>query len=243
MQIALIADIHGNLTALDAVLEHLDRDSIHDIICLGDVAIFGPQPRETLARIRSLGCPVIMGNTDSWALTPAPHPIRNDESEGINALELWGAAQLTDADRAFIRTFQPTIQVELTQGETLLCYHGSPRSYDDSIIATTGDEELGEMMDDWRATFMVGGHTHMPFVRRWQSSMVFNPGSVGLPYEILPDNAGVRNPPWAEYAVLSWDERGIDIDLRRVGYDLDRLLEQVRGSEMPYAERWAGDWR
>ena len=69
--IALIADIHGNLPALDAVLEELEREGVDQILCLGDVAV-GPQPTETLERVRELGCPVVMGNWDAYFLRRLP---------------------------------------------------------------------------------------------------------------------------------------------------------------------------
>ena len=72
MRVALLADIHGNGFALDAVVDALATEAVDQIVCLGDVAIFGPQPREVLNLIRSLKCPVIMGNTDAWALAPKP---------------------------------------------------------------------------------------------------------------------------------------------------------------------------
>ena len=66
MRIGLIADIHGNGIALDVVLAELARERVDEIICLGDVAALGSQPREVLARLRAIGCPVVMGNTDAW---------------------------------------------------------------------------------------------------------------------------------------------------------------------------------
>jgi predicted phosphodiesterase len=69
MRLALISDIHGNLVALEAVLAEIAQQNIaHDsqhILCLGDVAAFGPQPLQVLARLQTIGCPVVMGNTDT----------------------------------------------------------------------------------------------------------------------------------------------------------------------------------
>jgi 3',5'-cyclic AMP phosphodiesterase CpdA len=69
MRVALIADIHGNALALDTVLAELSRDHVDQIVCLGDVVEGGPQPREILDRIRALGCPIVMGNTDERMLS------------------------------------------------------------------------------------------------------------------------------------------------------------------------------
>ena len=70
MALALLADIHGNLTALEAVLDDMDIFDVEDILCLGDAANFGPQPQETLRRVHELGPKVVMGNTDAYLLRP-----------------------------------------------------------------------------------------------------------------------------------------------------------------------------
>jgi len=71
MRLAVISDVHGNSTALDAVMSELGREGVDEAVCLGDVSI-GPEPGEALERIRELGCPVIMGNWDAWLLDGVP---------------------------------------------------------------------------------------------------------------------------------------------------------------------------
>ena len=68
MNIALISDIHGNLAAFEAVLADIERVQPDQVDCLGDVLAEGPQPREVLARLRALGCPVVLGNADAELL-------------------------------------------------------------------------------------------------------------------------------------------------------------------------------
>ncbi len=242
MRIALISDIHGNLVALDAVLAELANEAIDQIVCLGDVAIFGPQPRETLVRVCDLDCPVVMGNTDAWALAPTPHPARDEETQLFNAVELWGAAQLTDADRAFIRTFQPVVTLDLA-GLSFLGFHGSPTSFHHVIQATTPDEEIERLFAGHHAAIMAGGHTHTPLVRRYQNAFLINPGSVGLPWMTSPGARGTRNPAWAEYALLTIDGQRLGVELRRTPFDLDALRVAVLASGMPHADWWLGDWR
>ncbi len=106
MRIGLISDIHGNLFALEAVLAELDREKLDDLICLGDVAALGPEPGAVLARLRALRCPVVMGNTDAWLLSP-PTTVA-DEIDRV--LTPWCIAQFSDADLAYIRAFPPTIE-------------------------------------------------------------------------------------------------------------------------------------
>jgi predicted phosphodiesterase len=76
--LALISDIHGNAVALDAVLADLTRRGADEVICLGDVAAGGPQPREVIARLRELDCQAIRGNADGWLLDGLPAG-RSDE--------------------------------------------------------------------------------------------------------------------------------------------------------------------
>lgn len=240
MRAALLADIHGNLFALDAVLDALATKAIDQIVCLGDVAIFGPQPQETLARLRNLGCAVVMGNTDAWALTPTPHPMRNEETPHYNAIELWSAAQLNEADRAYIRTFQPTITVELTDKPdeaTMLCYHGSPRSFHESIVATTPIAALDPMFKGIDALILAGGHTHQAYMRRYHDKILLNPGSVGRAYEIWSDGTP-HDAPWAEYALISYHAGEVQIGLRRVPYDVKALRDYTRTTAMPHSDWW-----
>jgi putative phosphoesterase len=241
MRIGLLSDIHGNLPAFAAVLAELQQESLDQLVCLGDVAIFGPQPRETLAALHTLACPLVMGNTDAWALDPQPHPERDADSAKFNAVELWGAAQLSADDRTFIRTFQPAVTIELGEGMALLCYHGSPRSYHDPIRATTPEDELAGYLGGARAMILAGGHTHEPFVRRFRDQIVLNPGSVGLPFETL-SGGRTRNPPWAEYAILEVDDGNVRLQLRRTPVDVGAICRAAQQSGMPFFDWWLADW-
>jgi putative phosphoesterase len=244
LTIALIADIHGNLVALDAVLDALKAEPPDQIICLGDVAATGPQPREVLHRLRELGCPVVMGNADAELLDVAPPgPDTDDDSRRIAEISRWCAAQLDDADRAFLASFQPTVEISLGEERSLLCCHGSPRSYDDVIVVATPDNELDAMIAGHEATVLAGGHTHIRMLRAHRGREIVNPGSVGLAYQFFPDGS-VRVPPWAEFALLSRADAGaVSIDFRRVPYDRDATVRTMTEREMPHAAWWAADWR
>jgi putative phosphoesterase len=202
VRVGLIADVHGNLAALEAVLAALDTERPDRVVCLGDVAAMGPQPRETLHRLRELACPVVMGNADAELLDPSLMPEATEDARRFKAMTRWAADQLDDADRAFIRGFQPTVEITLDPAIRLLCCHGSPRSFDDAITASTSEEELAPMLAGASATVIAGGHTHTRLLRTLPGRTLVNPGSVGLAYEFLPDGS-VRVPPWAEFALLT----------------------------------------
>jgi len=242
MRIALISDLHGVLEAAERVLADIQRAGVDQIICLGDVTLFGPQPREVLHLVRDLACPVVMGNTDAWAIDPQPLASRDADSERYFAVEEWGAARLDDADKAFIRTFQPVVEFAVDARTRLLCYHGSPRSFHEQILATTPDDALAAALqgrDD--VTLFAGGHTHTPLVRRFRSSLVVNPGSAGLPFQLRSDGSAV-NPPWAEYALVTGGAGNMSVELRRAPVDVARILADARASGMPHLAWWTRDW-
>jgi putative phosphoesterase len=243
-KIALVADIHGNLTALEAVVEGLANERLDQIICLGDVASTGPQPHEVLVRLRALGWPVVMGNADAELLAPGDAlPSATEDDRKIADISRWCAAQLADDDRAFLASFQPVIEVSLGGGKRLLCCHGSPRNYDEVILASTPDEELEGLLNGVEADVFAGGHTHRRMLRSLPGREFVNPGSVGLAYEFLPDG-GVRIPPWAELAVLTCSDGGaLSVDFRRLPYDREATVRAMHERAMPHAAWWAADWR
>ena len=234
-RIGVISDPHGNLLALEAVLAELEREELDGLVCLGDVAV-GPQPAETLARVRALGCPVVKGNWDDWfceGIPPADHEIAR---KLVEIGEFW-AAQLSAEELALMRGFAPTVELDLGGGETALCFHGSPSSNMEGIYSDTPDETLAQFLGDNRARVMLCGHTHLQMLRRFEQSVIVNPGAVGLPFSDWAPHT-IRIAPWAEYGILEYDEGRLRLDLRRTTYDVDALLDLALESGMPHAQWW-----
>lgn len=241
MRVAFISDTHGNLLALEAVLRELEHEDFDRLVCLGDVAV-GPQPHATIARVRELVCPVIMGNWDAWFLEGMPR-VQPDDEVGHRLVEIgaWWADELTDQDRDYLASFEPLLDLPVGDGESMLCFHGSPRSYNDWIFATTPDDEVARMLDGHAATVFVGGHTHLQMVRRLEGAVMVNPGSVGLPFrQWWPKE--VRIAPWAEYGLVAVEDGKVSIDLHRTTFDVGALLRIASESGMPHAEWWAESW-
>lgn len=243
MHIALISDIHGNLVSLEAVLADIHRERVDQIICLGDVAVLGPQPCEVIARLKALGCPCVMGNHDSDVLNL---DLVHDDTLGppwVVEMIDWCTGQLSEADCDYLRSFQPLIQVPLddTTRATLLCFHGSPRSNKDFILATTPPAELEKMLAGHKAMVMAGGHAHAQMLRQHKGVMIMNVGSVGWPVE-LPFKDTLSYLPWAEYAIVNWVDGVLDIEFRRVPIDLDAVKQAALTSDIPGAARWVEQW-
>ncbi len=236
--IAIIADVHGNLAALEAAIADMLRFDVEEVLCLGDVANFGPEPSATIARLRSLEPLTVMGNTDDYLLrtrTAADVANPDERTEGILEIEAWCAARLSEDDRAWVRSFPPTRELDL-DGCRVLAYHGSPRSYDDPVTPETPAQTLDAYFAGTEAKLYLGAHVHHQFVRKHRRSVVANPGSVGMAYD-RPVGGGERIAV-AEYALLQVVDGEPNLHLRRVPYDVDLLREAVARTGMPHAETY-----
>jgi predicted phosphodiesterase len=247
LKIAIISDIHGNAFALDGVLRDLEGESVDQLVCLGDAIQGGPQPAEVVARLRELACPVVMGNADAWLLTgveTSKEPISPARKIRLDAVREWSLTQLSEADRAFIAAFQPTVEIPLDGGRSLLCFHGSPTSFDDIIFPSTPDEEVNALLTPYLPHLMTGGHTHLQQIRHigTSDSFFFNPGSVGLSYNPQHTQESFRANPWAEYAVLTADSRRLALEFRRVPFDAGEMIAIYRASGRPFADDAAAQY-
>jgi putative phosphoesterase len=238
LRVGLISDLHGNLAALEAVLAELERESLDELVCLGDVAV-GPQGPETLARVRGLGCPVVQGNWDDWFAAGIP-ALSGDHGRRLMEQGEWWAQRLAPADLSYLGELPATLALPLGGGR-LLCFHGSPGSHSEAIHLGTSEDELGTLLDGHEATVLAAGHTHVQLLRPHGRSLLVNPGSVGLPFERWPPSASTRVLPWAEYAILEVDGH-LSVDLRRADYDVEGLLRLTLESGVPHAKWWVGCW-
>ena len=234
MRIGIISDIHGNLVALESVLHELAKDHIDHIVCLGDVAADGPQPREVIARLRQVSSSLVMGNMDAWLLSPRARNVKSERVRRITEIQSWGASQLSPDDLDYLRTFRQTIEFTLDVAEVpanLLCFHGSPTSNEEGISPRASEEELEQVLTGCMADVMACGHTHTQMLRRIGVRSILNPGSVGAP----------RCPPWAEYAVLQCNNGSLRLELRRVLPNVDSIVEAALSSGMPHPDWWIQD--
>jgi putative phosphoesterase len=240
-RIAVISDIHGNAIALDVALADIERAGVDQIVCLGDAIQGGAQPAQTVARLRELGCPVVMGNADAWLLNGVETGTETITEEQ-EAVRQWSLAQLSEADRAYIAAFTPTVIVALTSERDLLCFHGSPTSFDDILLPTTGEEEYERLLGPYAPAIMCGGHTHWQQVHRLGEAFFFNPGSVGLAYNHNQPEEHFRLDPWAEYAILSESEGALGLEFRRVPLPMDAVRQALRESGRPGVEAFLAQY-
>jgi predicted phosphodiesterase len=241
VKVAVFSDMHGNCIAFDAMLAHLKENPADQIVCLGDTTQGGPQPHETLQRLRDLNCPVVMGNADAWMLTGInTSTAEAPPSQQMEDIRQWSLSKLTAEDKAFIESFQPTVEIPLEGGRTLHCFHATPHNFDDVFLPSTPQDEFENFLRDRVPAIMTGGHTHVQYIRRLADTFYFNPGSVGLAYSHYQPDDTFRTDPWAEYAVLTAMPDGyVALEFRKVPYDMDALRHYILGSDMPHKEKVA----
>lgn len=224
MRVAALYDIHGNLPALEAVLDEIGQLGIDRVIVGGDV-VPGPLVRETMSRLLELGIPAqfIVGNCEVAVL----QEIAGEPSavpEAYRPIMRWTAQQLSPEYRQIMAGWPKTLSMEIDGvGEVLFC-HGTPRDENECFTRETSEEQLSPIFAGVSFPVVVCGHTHMQFDRTVGRTRVMNAGSVGMPF----------GEPGAHWLLL-----GPDVQLRRTKYDLERAAERIRATSYPEAENFA----
>ena len=239
MRIAVFSDIHGNDFAFDVVESDISKQNVDQTVCLGDAIQGGPQPTEVVQRLRRLDCPVVMGNADDWLLSgvaASDEGIPPERLKKMEEIRQWSLSKLSDEDRAFISSFQPTITIHLERGFDLLCFHGSPTSFDDAMLPHAPQEVFDQFLGAFTGHILTGGHTHAQQVRRVGELFFFNPGSVGFAFSHYQPDGQFRADAWAEYAILTVENGQTSLEFRRLPYDVDRLIDVHRQSGRPFAD-------
>ncbi|MGO4378748.1 metallophosphoesterase [Pseudoduganella sp. RAF19] len=219
MRIAAISDIHGNLWALDAVLDDIVKRKVDLTVNLGDILSSPLKPRETAERLMPLNLPTISGNHERQVLEDDPAQL---SVEDRNAYD-----HITDEQRAWIRSLPKTLRI----ADDVLLVHGTPSSDVRYFLETVTEqgrraathEEVLERASDAHASLILCGHTHIPRAFRLDDGrLIANPGSVGWPAfdDIHPfHHKAENNTPHARYAIFERTPCGWTIEHYAIAYD------------------------
>ena len=231
--LAILADIHGNRIALQAVLNDLKQQGGADhLIVLGDLAVFGPDPSGVLTLLQAHE-PIfhVCGNTDRYLVEERYPLIPGDESWQSQVLASfpWTANQLGKADLNFLAHLLRRQFLNFTEEHPLLAVHGSPRSDEENILPDTPELELRRMLLDGLAyNLLLCAHTHVPLDRIVAGKRVVNVGSVGLPFD---------GDPRASYALIHLVPGGeYRVEFRRVAYEVEAVVNELMAVAHPAAE-------
>jgi len=240
VKLGVVADMHGNAAALEAVVAEGTSLGVDRWWALGDLVLFGPRPTETMRLLLSLpGIEFVRGNTDRYVLTgeqPDPHPTAADAVGDVGLVERFAgmAAQIGWARGALgeaglldaLEELPDSVRTVLPDGTRVLGIHASPISDDGPGIDTDADNELlASLIAGCDADVVVGGHTHVPTDRVVDGVRLVNGGSVGLP----------RRADGACWLLIDGDEQGTRIDRRVVDFPVDEVVADLHDRRHPGA--------
>lgn len=210
-RIAILADIHGNLPALEAVMADLARVAPDEVIAAGDIVNRGPQSRECLQAVRAAGWTVLFGNHEEyvlkWAAGPLPGP---DDNPDWWLPPVRVAQQLSAEELNYLAALPRAHVVALPGLPAIRVVHGSLRALNDGIGEWMSDDDLRAAVWSAPEPVVVGAHTHVPFSRRLDGRWALNSGAVGFPF---------NGNPAAQYLVLESSNGAWQADFRAVPYD------------------------
>lgn len=235
MRLAVISDVHGNLHALDAVLEDIARQGVDTTVALGDFVSGPSDPSGVADRFIELDMPSVRGNHDRFI---------TDGRENDWHIDALVRGLLDERHKAWLAAVPATLVLE---GDVLLC-HGTPVDDNASFLDTVIEVAAGrvptlqsrEHIEAAAAGFdfevILCGHTHVPrSLRLGDGRLVVNPGSVGLPFDI--------GSPDARYAIVERRRSGWNTQLHAVAYDHGAAAKQALERGYPnWAEALSGGW-
>lgn len=237
MRLAILADIHGNIRALEAVITELRREKPDRIVNLGD-CFSGPLHAAAVADVLiEYDWLTVRGNHDRWLIETPPEQMGRSDQHAF--------AQLDMREEDWLRDLPATARPE---PDVLLC-HGTPASdttyltetiTGDRVRAATADEVEARLSGE-RAQLVLCGHSHIPrMIERANGGLVVNPGSVGLQAytDSDPFHAVERGAPEACYALATRGTGGWSISFRTVPYDHEAAARDAGAAGRPDWANW-----
>jgi len=233
MTLAVIADIHGNLPALEAVLADITRRGVTRIVDLGDCASGPLWPRETCEVLMARGYPTVRGNHDRWVATLAPSDMYPSDRYTFN--------ELNEQQRRWLRDLPATLRLD----PDILAVHG--RADDDNCylleeieqgrLVRAAADAIAQRLGGTDAALVLCGHSHQQhMVRVPDGPIVLNPGSVGLPAYRDPTgtpHVSEVGSPHARYALVSRDNGAMTIELVALEYDHASAAKRAAANGSP----------
>lgn len=216
MDIALIADVHSNLEALEAVLERVED---YRILCLGDLVGYGANPNEVIELIREKNIPCIMGNHD-YAISTGDY---FDLSPKAVIAANWTKKVLKKENLGFLSRLPNVLRLE-DGGRKLFLAHATPEGpiFGDYIHPDTDPFKFSYYATEYDEDIIGLGHLHVPYVYRRFEKIIVNPGSVGQPRD---------GSTLAKYAILHLEKMSVEI--LGVKYDSELSAKKIIEANLP----------
>jgi putative phosphoesterase len=230
MRIAAFSDTHGNLSAFEAVQEDMARHGPFDhVLMAGDLVAGGPYPAETLAAIRAMNIPVVLGNTDYYLIAAPEDPELPALDPGEQAMNAWAAERIGPEGLAYLRMLPHRYHLPGPSGDILMV-HANPDNLEEAIGPDDDERALEERLAGVEAAVLLFGHLHIAYQRRLGSLLLVDTASVGFPRD------GDHRAVWSE---IHYDETGWHAVIHRVPYDMEAVALTLEQCGMPHGKKRA----
>ncbi|MFZ0548465.1 MAG: metallophosphoesterase family protein [Candidatus Promineifilaceae bacterium] len=246
MKVAIFSDVHGNLTAFEAVLADIKRNEPDMTFFAGDLCLLGARPKACLDLLRAENISAVHGNTDLTVIEnpPLPEDITEEERQRvINIYHLidWTAAELGEMDRAYLDEipFHHRVSPTVNPLDDLYIVHANPRDVDQPIFPNEAlqkkiyneikqpdnDPDLRHLLSDLDTGVMAYGHVHIPNIRHWGHIVLANISSVSLPLD---------GDSRAKYGLLTWEEgKGWTVTHQYIEYNIEQERQLLSQKQPP----------
>ncbi len=225
IKVAIISDIHGNIVALDAIIEQLNKERIDKIIVLGDLCNELPNGNEVINRLREIHAEVIKGNKEEYFLEYEKYKYNWSNIQFKNTIFMYN--QLSQENKEYIRNLPFELNLDI-EGIKIKNVHASPESISE-LVYEYDEEKIDKYTKKLKEDILIFGHIHDPiWVKEKNGKTVINAGCAGV---------SVFNIGQAEYVILDIQNGKYNIEARKVDYSLEKLKENIIKSGMPENER------
>lgn len=224
MRIGLISDLHGNLQALDAVLDALAGLDVSAILCAGDLVCYGADHAAVLQRLQDHHIPAVKGNYDEAVACNLPTASRKPSSPRNEPLKIaalqWTQTHIASRQREQLAALPWTARFRYGSAWVQVIHAGLEHL--DQWITPEVPDEMRTLAEAFPGDIVVMGHSHRQFAERVGGSLLVNPGAVGR---------SLDGDPRAAFAVLDTNTR--QVEFHRIAYDLEAAVRAIAESGMP----------
>lgn len=232
MKFAVLSDIHGNMFALRAVLADIEKKNVDRILCLGDLAMAGPEPNKVIDFVKTQDWTVIQGNTDEMIANFSEElfdKLHKDAPIMANALKQ-DVEDISDENISYLKNLPINKCIDV-EGIKILLTHGSPRRNNENIYPNMDIKIIEDIVQDADADLIFCGHTHIPCGYQTNSKItIINDGSVGRPFTEKPD---------ACYVLADVKNGQFEIEHRTLDYDRESAMAILEKRPFEGAEKLA----
>ena len=226
MRVAVLADIHGNLAAAEAVMDDIQRQSPDYIVAAGDLAMRGSHPAETVDLLVDRCDALLLGNTDAYLANMYLAGAYRESDHWKTELLQWTRDQLGPVRLQALGAMPFSARYSPRRGQDLFVCHANPRNLEESLEPTLDETTVRRLLQHVDATAMAFGHLHFPYRRRVGKLVIADVASAGIPRD------GDLRPAWG---LFTWTPRGWRVQIRRVRYAVRKATQALTARKVPGA--------